>query len=160
MDFKNEWFRPAAYYLVKVRKMKQKDVASIFGVYPNKVSDAIKRFDETGSNKDRAGKGRKRTARSDENVQKATDLLQLNNHTKLRSGVSGNSSTKLGSKLGISQKSAWRILREDLDLKPWKKQERQKLNDAQKKKRLDRAMALKERFAGGLHRQILFSDEK
>ena len=34
MDLNNDWFRPAAYYLVKVRKMKQKDVASMFGVYP------------------------------------------------------------------------------------------------------------------------------
>lgn len=132
----------------------------MFGVYPNKVSDAIKRFDETGSHKDRTRKGRKRTARSDENVQKATDLLQLNNHTKLRNGVPGSSSRKLAPKLGVSRRSAQRILKKDLGLKPWKKQERQKLNDAQKEKRLGRATTLKERFAEGLHRQILFSDEK
>ena len=160
MEIKDDWFRPAACYLVNVMKKKQKDVATLFGVNAKRVSRAIKRLDETGSHKDRKGKGRKRTVRTDEKIQEAQDHLQQNNHTKLRNGVSGNSSTKLAQKLDISQKSAWRILRKDLELKPWKKQERQKLTDAQKTKRLNRATDLRDRFANGGHRQVLFSDEK
>lgn len=160
MELKDDWFRPAVCYLVKVRKMKQKDVASLFDVNPNRVSRAIKRFNETGSNKNRAGKGRKKTARSAQKVQEAREHLQKNNHTKPRNGEAGNSVRKLAQKLEVSVGSAHEILRKDLDLKPWKKQERQKLTDDQKRKRLERAIALKERFANGLHRQILFSDEK
>lgn len=160
MDLKEEWFRPSAYYLVKVRGQTQKDVAALFGVPRDRVSRAIRRFDETGTHKDRAGKGRKRTARSAQKIQEANDHLQQNRHTKLRNGVTGNSSRKLASKLDVSVRSTRRILHEDLGLKPWKKQEHQKLTDAAKRKRLERATALKERFADGGHRQILFSDEK
>jgi len=160
MEIEDEWFRPAACYLVQIKKLKQKDVAELFGVNPKRVSRAIKRFDETGSHKDRAGKGRKRTARSEEVIQEAANLLQQNSHTKLRNGVSGNSSRKLAAKLGISRTSTRRILRKDLGLKPWKKKERQKLTAAQKQKRLERATALRTRFEDGMHRQILFSDEK
>jgi len=138
----------------------RKEVAELFGTYREKVERAVKRFEETGSHKDRVGKGRKRTARTAQTIQKVQNHLQQNSHTKLRNNVSGNSTRKLGQKLNISHESVRQILRKDLDLKPWKKQERQKLNAAQKQKRLDRATALKERFAGGLHRQILFSDEK
>lgn len=158
MELNKEWFRPAAYYLVKAMGQKQKDVAKLFGVSNQCVSGAIKRFQETGTHKDREGKGRKRTARSEQKIEEATRLLQQNNHTRARNGVSGNSSRKLGLKLEISAKSAHRILREDL--KPWRMQERQKLNEVQKRKRLQLATELKRRFADGRHRQILFTDEK
>lgn len=160
MDLKDDWFRPAVWYLVKVRKMKQYVVANLFGTNRKRVERIIKRFEETGGHKDRSGRGRKRTARSDENVQKARELLEQNNHTKFRNGVTGNSSRKLASKLEISPSSALRILKEDLELTAWNKMERQKLTDDQKRKRLARATVLRDRFADGLHRQILFSDEK
>ncbi len=32
MELKDEWFRPAAYYLIKAKRMKQKDVAELFGM--------------------------------------------------------------------------------------------------------------------------------
>jgi transposase len=160
MELKNEWFRPAAYYLVKVKGLTQNKVAQLFGVRQPRISGIVTRFEDTGSHKDRQGKGRKRTARNDEKIQEARDHLQQNNQTKLRNGVAGNSSRKLSAKLEISHTSTRRILKEDLGLKPWKKQERQKLTTDQKRKRLDRATALRDRFADGLHRQILFSDEK
>ena len=49
MDIEDEWFRPAACYLVKVKNMMQKDVAKLFGVNRKRVSRAIERFNETGS---------------------------------------------------------------------------------------------------------------
>lgn len=160
MELKDEWFRPAAYYLVKVKGLTQSKVAQLFGVSQPKISGIVTRFNQTGTHKDRQGRGRKKTARSEQKVQEAREHLQQNNQTKLRNGVTGNSSRKLAAKIGISDRSTRRILKEDLGLKPWKKQERQKLTDAQKRKRLERATALKNRFANGLHRQILFSDEK
>jgi transposase len=54
MELNDKWFRPAAYYLAKVKGKKQKDVANLFGVNPKRVSRAIKRFDETGEHKDHA----------------------------------------------------------------------------------------------------------
>ena len=76
MEIKDEWFRPAAYYLVSVMRMKQIAVAELFGVTRQMVSRVIKRFDETGSYKNRAEQGRKRTARNEETIQEAADLLQ------------------------------------------------------------------------------------
>ena len=56
----------------------------MFWVYPNKVSDAIKQFEETGEHKNRKGRGRKRTATDEAHVKEAQALLDLNNHTKRR----------------------------------------------------------------------------
>lgn len=160
MEIKDEWFRPAVCYLVQIMKHKQKDVAELFGVPAMRISRTVKRFDETGSHKDRAGKGRKRTARSEQKVQETRELLRQNNHTKLRDGKIGNSTRKLAQKLEIGRESARKILKQDLGLKPWKKKEGQKLTDAQKTKRENRATALRDRFANNGHRKILFSDEK
>lgn len=160
MEIEDEWFRPAVCYLVKTMKQTRKDVAKLFGVGRKRVENAVKRFEETESHKDRAGKGRKRTARNEDKIQEAQELLQQNTHTKIRNNESGNSTRKLGKKLNISHESARQILRKDLGLKPWKKQEGQKLTDAQKTKRLNRATDLRDRFANGGHRKILFSDEK
>lgn len=160
MKLENEWFRPAACYLVLEKKMTQKKVAELFGVRSETVSNAINRYEETGEHKNREGQGRKRTARDEDHVEKVKELLDLNSHTKRHNGESGNSTRKIAKKLEISQFAAHKILKDDLGLTAWKKTKGQKLTDKQKKNRLDRAKALKSRFANGLHRQILFSDEK
>jgi transposase len=87
--------RPAFVYLSKERGKSFKDIADFFGVDRGTVSDAVKRFNETGGNKNRAGSGGKRPARTEDNIQEVADLLQLNNHTKLRNGIVGSSSRKL-----------------------------------------------------------------
>jgi transposase len=145
--------RPAFVHLSKERGKTFKDIAEFFGVSRQTVSNAVNRFNETGSNNNRAGSGRKRTARIEENIQQIADLLKLNNHTKLRNGTTGSSSRKLAARLGKSQQSILRILHDDLGLEAWKKQKRQKLTKDQKQKRLVRATALKERFSNGRHRQ-------
>jgi transposase len=160
MKLEDEWFRPAACYLVNVMKKKQKDVAELFGVNPKRVSRAIARYEETGEHKNRAGQGRKRTARDEDHIEQVKELLELNNHTKRRNDESGNSTRKIAKKLDISQFAAHKILKDDLGLTAWKKIKGQKLTDRQKKNRLDRAKALKTRFVDGKHRQILFTDEK
>jgi transposase len=158
MKLENEWFRPAAYYLVKMRGIKRKDVASMFGVKPHTVSDAIMRYNETGSHSNRKGQGRKRSARDDSNVEQVKEILKANNHTKTRGGVPGSSTRKIAKRLNISHKSAHRILKDDLKLTAWKKG--QKLTKSQREKRLKLAKELKKRFSDGRHRQILFTDEK
>lgn len=160
MKLENEWFRPAACYLVLEKKMTRKKVAEIFGVDKRRVYTAIDGYEETGEHKNCKGSGRKRTARDEEHIEQVKELLDLNNHTKRHNGESGNSTRKIAKKLNISQMSADRILKDDLKLRPWKKTKGQKLTESQKKNRLDRAKALKERFANGKQRQILFTDEK
>ena len=81
-------------------------------------------------------------------------MIQRNPTTK------ANSARKLAKKLGIDTRQAWEILRQDLGLKPWKYQKRQKLNAQTKQKRLDSCRALLRRSSRGRHRQIIFSDEK
>uniref|UniRef100_A0A914DF28 BZIP domain-containing protein n=1 Tax=Acrobeloides nanus TaxID=290746 RepID=A0A914DF28_9BILA len=77
------------------------------------VSRAIKRFEETGSNDDRTGRGRKKTARSKRNILRAKGMIHQNPTTK------ANSTRKLARKLEVHQKQTWQILREDLGLKPY-----------------------------------------
>lgn len=44
-------------------------IADFLGISQSVVSKAIKRFEETGSNEDRPGRGRKKTARNPRNIQ-------------------------------------------------------------------------------------------
>ena len=76
----------------------------MFGVYPKKISDAIKRFEETDEHRDRKRRGRKRTATDQAHVKEAQALLELNNHTKCRKGESDNSTRKIRKKAKISQR--------------------------------------------------------
>ena len=91
---------------------------------------------ERGTIEDRMGRGRKKTARSKKNIRRAKQMIQRNPTTK------ANSARKLAKKLGIDTRQAWEILRQDLGLKPWKYQKRQKLNAQTKQKRLDRGRLL------------------
>ena len=53
--------RPAFVFLVKEKGMARAQVANLFGVSPNMVGDAVKRYEETGTCKNRPGQGRSRT---------------------------------------------------------------------------------------------------
>lgn len=153
MDFKTSEFRPAIIRLHENGKSMNK-IAKDLGISRCAVQNAVKRFEETGSNEDRPGRGRKKSARSKKNIQRARRMIKQNPTTK------ANSTRKLAKKLGVDQRQAWEILREDLGLKPWKYQKRQKLNAQAKQKRLDRCQAMLTRFSRRRHRQIIFSDEK
>jgi len=89
----------------------QREIADFLGISPGTVNKAIKRFEETGSYEDRPGRGPKKTARSQENVQRALEMLQQDRSTKT------NSTRKLAKKLGVGKDSARRILRMDLKRK-------------------------------------------
>lgn len=146
-------FRPAILRMHQGGVAKRK-IARLLRIPESTVRYAIERFEETGTNEDRQGRGPKITARTQRNVQRAKGMIQRNPTTR------ANSTRKLAKKLRTSPSSVWRMLREDLGLKPFKYQKRQTLTEAAKKKRLDRSRALLERFSRNKHRRIVFSDEK
>ena len=133
------------------RGKKQAEIADFLGISQGAVSKTIKRFEETGSNVNRK---REKTARSKKNIQRAKGMIKRNPNTK------ANSTRKLAKKLRVSQESARKILKDDLKLKPYKLQKRQKLNEEAKKKLRERCRALLRRFDKHSHRRIIFSDEK
>ena len=105
-----------------------REIEQLLDVSKSSVDRHIKRYEETGSHEDRKGRGRKKTARSRKNIQRAKGMIQRNSTSKVNSG------RKLGKKLGMSDRSARRILHEDLGLKAFKFQKRQKLIEEVKKK--------------------------
>jgi transposase len=107
---------PAFVYLVKVKGKSRKEVAKFFGIRKATVVEALKRHDETGSNRNRVGQGRKRTASDQSHVDEVRQLLSQNNRTRRKQGVPGSSSRKLAPRIGVSRTSVRRILKRDLGL--------------------------------------------
>lgn len=131
-----------------------REIARFLNIEPMTVSRTIKRFEETGSNKDRPGRGRKKTARTPENVRKIKAKIKRNPSSRK------NSARKLGISYGISKNSAHRILTKDLELKSWKPLKRHELTKKKRDTRKARVPALIVRFRGGKHRLVVFNDEK
>lgn len=165
-NIKKSELRPAFVYLKQQGKSVDA-IRKIFGVSWKTVNDAVKRFEETASNKNRTGSGRKRTAKSDANIQAVADAIAQNPSTKV------NSTRKLARRLRISQTSVCEILRKELNLYPYKLLNRQELTPAHIRMRLERCQAMNVRyftiilfinkdfrFSNGRHRFIIFSDEK
>jgi transposase len=130
--------RPAFVYLNQKGKS-VRDIAKLFGVDKNTVSRAVKRFNETGTNKNRAGSGRPRTATSAANQEAVANEIAANPSTKF------NSIRKLSRRLRISRRSVQRILRRDLRLFPYKMKKRQLLRPEHIRKRLQMCKAFKRR---------------
>ncbi len=96
----------------------QQQIAKALRINQSIVCRAIQR----GTIEDRAGRGRKKTARSKTNIKRAKGMIRRNPTTK------ANSVRKMAKKLGVKRTSAHEILRQDLNLKPFKLQKRQTLN--------------------------------
>lgn len=96
------------------------------------VSDAIKRYQETGSHEDRPRSGRPRTARTPANKRKIKARIQRNKNSRK------NSTRKMGAALGISEASVRRILHKDLGVKSRKEAEAQNLTNDHIQKRAER----------------------
>ena len=75
------------------------EIGRLLGINKATVSRAIQRFEETGSNIDRPGRGRKRSARSRENIRKIKAKIQRNPSSRK------NSTRKIAPAYGISPKS-------------------------------------------------------
>lgn len=121
------------------------------GVNRKFVYRTIKRFKETGSTARKPGSGRKKTATSAQQVKKVKERLRRNPRRSAR---------KLSRELGISDRSVRRILREHLQVKPFKVQKVHALSEKQKQVRLERCKLLRERHARSELSNIVFSDEK
>ena len=106
----------------------KREIARLLGIGESTVRKAIQRHEETGTNKDNPGRGRKKTARNQRDIKRVQGMIQRNPTTKR------NSSRTLAKKIGISSKSVHRILREDLEFKPFKFKKRQKLTEPIKQK--------------------------
>lgn len=115
------------------------------------VSRTIKRYNETGSVKKRYGGGRKKTATGPKKIHKVKLRIQRNPRQSAR---------KMAKEMKLSDRSIRRILKNDLQTKPYKIQKVHALNSKQKKLRLERAKELKCLAASGEFPNIVFSDEK
>lgn len=101
---------------------KQQEIVDALHISQQLVSKAIRR----GIVEDRSGRGRKRTARTPENIRKIKAKIKRNPSSRK------NSKRKLAKAYGISDFSARQILVKDLKLKSWKPLKRHELT---KKKR-------------------------
>jgi inhibitor of nuclear factor kappa-B kinase subunit alpha len=143
-------FRPAIIRLFEEGK-KISEIARLLNLPRMTVSDAVKRYQETGSNNDRVRSGRPRTSNTSMNRKRIKGRIQRNPKLSTR---------KLAKSTGVSRSSVQRILKNHLGLKAFKLQKAHLLTDTMKATRLKMCKALKRRFAAGRHKSILFSDEK
>ena len=120
------------------------------------VNKFLQKLAATGSRAQRAGSGRPRTERTIDNV-KAVEDLALSEEDQPGTSLSDR---ELAKAVGISGSSVWRIVREDLQLKVFKRVAATELNAATQAKRLSRAKDLLRRFKSQDVKKICFSDEK
>ena len=120
------------------------------------VNKFLQKLAATGSRARRAGSGRPRTARTIDNV-KAVEDLALSEEDQPGTSLSDR---ELAKAVGISRSSVRRIVREDLQLKVFKRVAATELNAATQAKRLSRAKDLLRRFKSQDVKKICFSDEK
>lgn len=152
--------RPAIVKLWQDGKRKC-EISRLLDVPESTVRDAIKRFEETGSNKDRARSGRPTTANILENRQKIEDkICHCQGHEEGHFHSKTDSVRKLGRELGISKSKVHGMMQEVFELKSRKTVEGHQLDQNAKDKRLIRCKRLAHRFAAGRYRNILFTDEK
>ncbi|CAG0900337.1 unnamed protein product [Darwinula stevensoni] len=103
--------------------IKQSDIARSLNLSRQLVSKAIKRYKESGSNNDRPGRGRKRSANTAANRRKIKGRIQRNPRLSAR---------KIAKAVGISKSSTHRVLKNGLQLKAYKFQEAHLLDDDKK----------------------------
>ena len=104
------------------------------------VYRTIERYNETGSVNDRPRCGRPKSATKKSTVKKVKKRINRNPR---------RSATQMAKDMGISRGSMSSILKNDLELKPYKRQKVHELTAAQKKVRLDRSKLLLRRAARG-----------
>jgi transposase len=139
--------------LNKKKGMGKQKIAELFEVGKDTVIEAVRRYEEQGDCKDRPCSGRPVIATTEARQEEMDAMLQEDPCTH------ENSTRKMALKLNTSQQSVRRMLKRG-GYQAWKDQKRQLLTEDTKKKRLDRCGNLLYRFLLGLHRYILFTDEK
>lgn len=104
----------------------------------------------------KAGSGKPRTARSEENIAAVTDLIcsqenKAGTHLSTRAAAAA---------VGVSRMSVWRIAKKDLGMTSFKRIRVQVLNAATRMKRLARCKQLLRRLTVSRLKNTLFTDEK
>jgi inhibitor of nuclear factor kappa-B kinase subunit alpha len=115
------------------------------------VSKTIQRYKELGNSKNRRRSGRSRSAITARIIKIVRNRLRRNPQRSAR---------KMAQQIQISEKSVRRILKKELKVKPFKKKKVTFLRVDAKKNRMKKCKTLRNRFASGNHRSIVFSDEK
>ncbi len=136
------------------RGERQAEIARRFepdGISHQFISYTIKRWRETDSTEDRPRCGGPRTARTPQLIQKIRQRFRRNRR---------RSSRKLAEDLHASRRTVQRIIKDDLGLKPYKRQKVHGISAVQKGERMIRCKRLNRRFTNRRVKSIAFSDEK
>lgn len=115
------------------------------------VYRAVKLFDETGGVDDRSRSGRPRTVRTPEVINAVKARIRRNPLRKQKI---------MAREMALSKMSMSRIIKQDLGLGAYKKHTGHLLTVALKQIRRVRSKCLLDKYAQGMHRKILFTDEK
>lgn len=118
------------------------------------ISKVIRKWREFDTVQD-LPKNRRRTARTVQNI--AAVREEISKDIRIRSPK--KKPKRLAARLNISKRSVARILKFDLNVKPFRKVRVCKLTEIHKASRLQRATALLQRFTPANIRHIVFSDE-
>ena len=120
-------------------------------VSDSKVYRVCRRLNEGRLSDNRHLSGRRRTVRTPAMIKRVRERMRRNPQRSVN---------KMASQLGISQRSAFRIVSEDLGLKAYKKRKQHGLTLDQKAKRLDRSEILLREHGRTDLEHLVFSDEK
>ncbi|RCN36793.1 hypothetical protein ANCCAN_17325, partial [Ancylostoma caninum] len=113
--------------------------------------DAIKRFRQLGDCKDRPKTGLPVSAARLWARQAIENRISRNSQRSVR---------KVASDLGLSEKTVRRVVKEDLNLRPFKIQKVHFLDESMKLKQLQKVRKMRHLAAAGRHRRVFFTDEK
>lgn len=128
------------------------EIIKLLKVAKSTVYHVVNRFKELGTSEDRPRSGRPRTARTKKVIKAVRERVRRNPKRSAR---------QMAKDMNVSVTSMRTIVKNDLQLSPYKMRKRQYLTPAQKHKRLERAkLLLGELKAGTAEREIVFSDEK
>ena len=131
--------------------------------FPNKnwsirsVNRVIKKIDTDGTTERKRGSGRPKSARNRQNIQRVSKLICSQDDNP----HSHKSPREIEKETGISRSTVRRIVKQDLQLKTYKRIAGQMFNENCKVKRLQCSQQLLERFPNERSvRSIWFTDEK
>ena len=146
-----------------LRLEKQWGARRMTNEFPNKtwstasVSRVINKIDNNSTTERKPGSGRPRSARTQQNIERVSELICRQDDDP----HSHKSPQEMERETGIPRSSVQRIVKQDLQLKTYKRVIGQKLNENVKLKRLQRSRQLLERFPNERSvRSIWLTDEK
>lgn len=127
------------------------DITKQLNVSRKTVYNVWKRYNESGTTSNKTIPGRPRNIRTKRLVKAIQKRVQRNPRRSMR---------KTARELGISKSSMHRVFKDDLGLTAYKKQPKQLISAASKKKRLDRGKVMLEEIQRATDTVFIWSDEK